>query len=86
MDAKQVLKELIQSVDELDLYNFLLLYSNIGINSENEVDDEIDDEIDYGQFRHDQINAWIDKAIKASYEKPQENDRPNIEGMLGLLG
>ena len=82
MDAKQALKKLIQSVNEIDLYNFLLLYSNIGINSENEVDDEID----YGQFRHDQINAWIDKAIRASYEKPKENDRPNIEGMLGLLG
>lgn len=68
MDAKQALKELIQSVNEIDLYNFLLLYSNIGINSENEVDDEID----YGQFRHDQINAWIDKAIEAVYEKPEK--------------
>ena len=82
MDAKQVLKELIQSVNEIDLYNFLLLYSNIGIKSENEVYDETD----YGEIRHDQINDWIDKAIKASYEKPKENDRPNIEGMLGLLG
>lgn len=68
MDAKQALKKLIQSVNEIDLYNFLLLYSNIGINSENEVDDEID----YGQFRHDQINAWIDKAIEAVYEKPEK--------------
>ena len=68
MNAKQFLKELIQSVNEIDLYNFLLLYSNIGINSENEVDDEID----YGQFRHDQINAWIDKAIEAVYEKPEK--------------
>ena len=82
MDAKQVLKELIQSVDELDLYNFLLCFSSIGIKSENGVDDEVD----HAQIRHDQINAWIDKAIKASYEKPKENDRPNIEGMLGLLG
>lgn len=68
MDAKQVLKELIQSVNEIDLYNFLLLYSNIGINSENEVYDETD----YGETRHDQINTWIDKAIKAAYEKPEE--------------
>lgn len=82
MDAKQVLKELIQSVNEIDLYNFLLLYSNIGINSEN----EIDDEVDYGENRHDQINAWIDKAIKAAYEKLEENNLPNIKGMLGLLG
>ena len=82
MDAKQVLRELIQSVNEIDLYNFLLLYSNIGIKSEN----EIDDEVDYGEIRHDQINAWIDKAIEAVHEKPEENDRPNIEGMLGLLG
>lgn len=82
MDAKQVLKELIQSVDELDLYNFLLCFSSIGIKSENGVDDEVD----HAQIRHDQINAWIDKAIKAAYEKPEENDRPNIEGMLGLLG
>ena len=82
MDAKQVLKELIQSVNEIDLYNFLLLYSNIGIKSENEVDDEVD----YGEIRHDQINAWIDKAIESVYEKPEKNDRPNIEGMLGLLG
>jgi hypothetical protein len=81
MDAKQVLKELIQSVNEIDLYNFLLLYSNIGINSEN----EIDNETDYGEIRHDQINAWIDKAIESVYEKPEKNDRPNIEGMLGLL-
>ena len=81
MDAKQVLKELIQSVNEIDLYNFLLLYSNIGIKSENEVDNEVD----YGQIRHDQINAWIDKAIEAAYEKPKNNDRPNIEEMIGLL-
>jgi hypothetical protein len=82
MDAKHILKELIQSVNEIDLYNFLLLYSNIGIKSENEVDDEVD----HGEIRHDQINTWIDKAIEATYEKPEENDRPNIEGMLGLLG
>ena len=75
MDAKQVLAELIQSVNEIDLYNFLLLYSNIGIKSENEVYDEAD----YGEIRHDQINAWIDKAIEATYEKSEENDRPNIE-------
>lgn len=68
MDAKQVLTELIQSVNEMDLYNFLLLYSNIGIKSENEVDDETD----YGEIRHDQINAWIDKAIEATYEKPEK--------------
>ena len=75
MDAKQVLAELIQSVNEIDLYNFLLLYSNIGIKSENEVYDETD----YREIRHDQINAWIDKAIEATYEKSEENDRPNIE-------
>jgi len=75
MDAKQVLTELIQSVNEIDLYNFLLLYSNIGIKSENEVNDEVDHE----EIRHDQINAWIDKVIEAAYEKPEENDRPNIE-------
>jgi hypothetical protein len=75
MDAKQVLAELIQSVNEIDLYNFLLLYSNIGIKSENEVYDETD----YGEIRHDQINAWIDKAIEATYEKSEKNDRPNIE-------
>lgn len=68
MNAKQVLKELIQSVNEIDLYNFLLLYSNIGIKSENEVDDEVD----HGEIRHDQINAWIDKAIESVYEKPEE--------------
>jgi hypothetical protein len=66
MDAKQVLAELIQSVNEIDLYNFLLLYSNIGIKSENEVY-EVYDETDYGEIRHDQINAWIDKAIEATY-------------------
>lgn len=81
MSAKQVLKELIQSVDELDLYIFLLRYSSMGIKSENEVDDEID----YGQIRHDQINAWTDKAIKAAYEKPEENNLPSIEEMIGLL-
>jgi hypothetical protein len=75
MDAKQVLAELIQSVNEIDLYNFLLLYSNIGIKSENEVYNETD----YREIRHDQINAWIDKAIEATYEKSEENDRPNIE-------
>ena len=68
MDAKQVLTELIQSVNEIDLYNFLLLYSNIGIKSENEVDDEVD----HGEIRHDQINAWIDKAIEATYEKSEK--------------
>ena len=81
MDAKQVLKELIQSVNEIDLYNFLLLYSNIGIKSKN----EIDDEIDYEEIRHDQINAWIDKAIEAVYEKPEEKNLPSIEEMIGLL-
>jgi hypothetical protein len=68
MDAKQVLTELIQSVNEIDLYNFLLLYSNIGIKSENKVYDETD----YGKIRHDQINAWIDKAIEATYEKSEK--------------
>lgn len=82
MDAKQILKELIQSVSETDLYNFLWCSSSIGIKSENEVDNEVD----HGEIRHDQINAWIDKAIEAAYGKPEENDRPNIEGMLGLLG
>ncbi|BBG58021.1 hypothetical protein [uncultured phage] len=81
MDAKQVLKELIQSVNEIDLYNFLLLYSNIGIKSKN----EIDDETDYEEIRHDQINAWIDKAIEAAYEKPKKNNLPSIEEMVGLL-
>lgn len=81
MDAKQILKELIQSVNEIDLYNFLLLYSNIGIKSKN----EIDDETDYGEIRHDQINAWIDKAIEAVYEKPEEKNLPSIEEMIGLL-
>ena len=81
MDAKQVLKELIQSVNEIDLYNFLLLYSNMGIKGEN----EIDDEVDYGEIRHDQINAWIDKAIEAVYEKPEEKNLPSIEEMIGLL-
>lgn len=81
MDAKQVLKELIQSVNELDLYNFLWCFSNIGIKSENEVDNEVD----YGEIRQDQINAWIDKAIEATYEKPEENDLPSIEEMIGLL-
>lgn len=81
MDAKQALKELIQSVNEIDLYNFLLLYSNIGIKSKN----EIDDEIDYEEIRHDQINAWIDKAIEAVYEKPEEKNLPSIEEMIGLL-
>jgi hypothetical protein len=68
MDAKQVLAELIQSVNEIDLYNFLLLYSNIGIKSENEVYNETD----YEENRHDQINAWIDKAIEATYEKSEK--------------
>ena len=81
MDAKQVLKELIQSVNEIDLYNFLLLYSNMGIKGEN----EIGDEVDYGEIRHDQINAWIDKAIEATYEKPEKNDLPSIKDMTGLL-
>ncbi len=82
MDAKQVLKELVQSVNETDLYNFLFCFSIIGIKIENEVDDEVD----YGAIRHDQINAWIDKAKEATYEKSEENDRPNIEGMLVLSG
>lgn len=81
MDAKQVLKKLIQSVNEIDLYNFLLLYSNIGIKSKN----EIDDETDYEEIRHDQINAWIDKAIEAAYEKPKENNLPSTEEIIGLL-
>ena len=68
MDAKQVLKELIQSVDKLDLYMFLLRYSNMGIKSEDETSNKI--EINYRQIRHDQINTWIDKAIEAAYEKP----------------
>jgi hypothetical protein len=80
MDAKQILKELIQSVDEVDLYNFLLCFSSIGMQN------EIDDKIDHEETRHDQINAWIDRAIEVAYEKSKENDRPNIEGMLGLLG
>ena len=83
MDAKQVLKELIQSVDELDLYIFLLRYSSMGIKSEDETSDKI--EINYRQIRHDQINAWIDKAIEAVYEKPEEKNLPSIEEMIGLL-
>lgn len=81
MNAKQILKELIQSVNEIDLYNFLLLYSNIGIKSENEVYNETD----YEEIRYDQINAWIDKAIEAVYEEPEENNLPSIEEMIGLL-
>ena len=81
MDAKQVLKELIQSVNKIDLYNFLLLYSNMGIKGEN----EIDDEVDYGEIRHDQINAWIDKAIEAVYGEPKKKNLPSIEEMIGLL-
>lgn len=84
MDAKQVLKELIQSVDELDLYIFLLRYSSMGIKGEDETSDKI--EINYRQIRHEQVNTWIDKAIEATYEKPKETNLPNIEGMLGLLG
>lgn len=84
MDAKQIFKELMASVDEIDLYIFLLRYSNMGIKGENETSNEI--KINYRQIRHDQINTWIDKAIEAVHEKPEENDRPNIEGMLGLLG
>ncbi len=83
MDAKQVLKELIQSVDELDLYIFLLRYSNMGIKSEDETSDKI--EINYRQIRHEQINTWIDKAIEAVYEKPEKNNLPSIEEMIGLL-
>lgn len=83
MDAKQVLGELIQSVDELDLYIFLLRYSSMGIKSEDETSDKI--EINYRQIRHDQINAWIDKAIEAVYEKPEEKNLPSIEEMIGLL-
>jgi predicted HicB family RNase H-like nuclease len=83
MDAKQVLKELIQSVDELDLYIFLLRCSNMGIKSEDETSDKI--EINYRQIRHEQINTWIDKAIEAVYEKPEKNNLPSIEEMIGLL-
>ena len=83
MDAKQVLKELMASVDELDLYIFLLRYSNMGIKGGNETSDKI--EINYRQIRHDQINAWIDKAIEAAYEKPEEKNLPSIEEMVGLL-
>lgn len=43
MDAKQILKELMASI-----------------------------EIGYRQIRHNQINTWIDKAIKAAYEKSGE--------------
>ena len=82
MDAKQILKELIQSVSETDLYNFLWCSSSIGIKSENEVDNEVD----HGEIRHDQINAWIDKAIEAVYEKPEEKNLPSIEEMIGILG
>ena len=71
MDAKQILKELMASVNELDLYIFLLRYSSMGIKSEDKTSDEI--EINYRQIRHNQINAWIDKAIKAAYEKSGEN-------------
>lgn len=53
MDAKQVFKELMTSVDKLDLYIFLLCFSSIGIKSE----DKNSDETDYGEIRHDQINA-----------------------------
>ena len=81
MNAKQILKELIQSVNEIDLYNFLLFYSNIGIKSENEVYNETD----YEEIRHDQINAWIDKAIEAAYEEPEKKNLPSIEEMIGLL-
>lgn len=84
MDAKQVLRKLIQSVDELDLYIFLLRYSNMGIKNEDETSDKIKN--NYRQIRHEQINAWIGKAASMAYEKSEENDRPNIEGMLGLLG
>lgn len=84
MDAKQILKELMASVNELDLYIFLLRYSSMGIKSEDKTSDEI--EIDHRQIKHNQINTWIDKAKEAAYEKSKENDRPNIEGMLGLLG
>ena len=83
MDAKQVLKELIQSVDETDLFNFLWYFSSIGIENENE--NETDDEIDYREIRQDQINNWIDKAIEAAYEKPEKNNLPSIEEMIGLL-
>ena len=81
MNAKQILKELIQSVNEIDLYNFLLFYSNIGIKSENEVYNETD----YEEIRHDQINAWIDKTIEAAYEEPEKKNLPSIEEMIGLL-
>ena len=75
MDAKQVLKELIQSVDETDLFNFLWCFSNIGIENETETDDEID----YREIRHDQINNWIDKAIEAACEKIEETELPSVE-------
>ena len=83
MDAKQVLKELMASVDKLDLYIFLLRYSSMGIKSEDETSDKI--EIDYRQNRQEQVYDWIDKAIKAVYEKPEENNLPSIEEMIGLL-
>ena len=70
MDAKQVLKELMASVDELDLYIFLLRYSNMGIKGGNETSDKI--EINYRQIRHDQINTWIDKAIEAVHENQKK--------------
>lgn len=83
MDAKQVLKELMASVDELDLYIFLLRYSNMGIKSKDKASDKI--EINYRQIRHDQINAWIDKAIEAACEEPEKKNLPSIEEMIGLL-
>ena len=55
----------------------------MGIKSEDETSNEI--EIEYRQIRHDQINAWIDKAIEATYEKPKKNNLPSIEEMIGLL-
>ena len=66
MDAKQILKELLQSVDEYNLYNFLFCFSSIGIKN------EADNEVDYEKIRHNQINDWIDKAIKAAYENQKK--------------
>jgi hypothetical protein len=55
----------------------------MGIKSEDETSDKI--EINYRQIRHEQINTWIDKAIEAVYEKPEKNNLPSIEEMIGLL-
>jgi len=68
MDAKQILKKLLQSVEDDYLYNFLFCFSRIGIKN------EADNKDDYEKTRRDQINNWIDKAIKAAYEKSEENN------------